>query len=116
MKAPKSRSYNIRKYGLKLSIAEIQAAMADGLGINQQDMDGCTLLHYAAEDARNQYNRLPVVAFLLGAGADPALRSNSIHGKNKGPSALELAIRNGRGDLADLMANHLKDRKETRES
>jgi hypothetical protein len=104
MKSSKSRTYNIRKYGLKLSIAEIEAAMKDGLGINQQDMDGCTLLHYAVEDARNQYNRLPVVIYLLSKGADPLLRSNSIHGKGKGPTPIELAVQHGRNDLADVMA------------
>jgi hypothetical protein len=102
------RSYNIRKYGLKLSIEEISAAMADGLGIQQQDMDGCTLLHYAVEDAKNRYDRLPVVAFLMRQGADPTLRSNSIHGKGKGPTPIELAIQNGRQDLADCMRAHLE--------
>ena len=96
------RSYNIRKYGLKLSIAEIAAAMRDGLGINQQDMDGCTLLHYACEDARDKYHRAPIVAFLLEQGADPNLPSHSILGKNKGPTALQLTSRNKREDLAAL--------------
>ncbi len=103
MKPLKSRSYNIRKYGLKLSIAEIQAAMNDGLGVNQQDMDGCTLLHYACEDRQNRYNRMPVITFLLEKGADPHLRSNSIHGKGKGPAPIELAENSGRMDLVALM-------------
>jgi ankyrin repeat protein len=98
-----SRSYNIRKYGLKLSISEIAAAIADGLGINQQDMDGCTLLHYAAEDALDKYDRLPVVAFLIAQGADPHLASHSIHGKGKGPTPLQLAQKSGRQDLVHCM-------------
>ncbi len=97
------RSYNIRKYGLKLSVAEITAALANGLGINQQDMNGCTLLHYAAEDAKDKYDRLAIVTYLLANGADPDLHSHSIHGKGNGPSPIQLALQNGRSDLADLM-------------
>lgn len=107
MPAP-HRSYNVRKYGLKLSIPEIEAALSHGLGINQQDLDGCTLLHYAAEDGRNRYDRLPVVEFLLSRGADPHLPSHSIHGKGKGPTPMELALRNGRQDLVAMMRGHGK--------
>jgi hypothetical protein len=108
MKPLKSRSYNIRKYGLKLSIAEIQAAINDGLGIHQQDMDGCTLLHYAAEDARDQYDRLPVIVFLLSLGANPHLPSNSIHGKGMGPTPIMLAEQAGRMDLVALMRDGIQ--------
>lgn len=95
--------YNIRKYGLKLSVPEIAAAIENGLGVNHQDMNGCTLLHYACEDAANKYDRLPVVEYLVSMGADPALHSHSVMGKGKGPTPLEIAERCGRLDLVAAM-------------
>ena len=79
----------------------IQLLVSSGIGINSQDNDGNTALHYLFNKVLANKLYIPmckeIAKPLLEAGADPRIRNNA------GKSPMDLARESGEDELVDLM-------------
>ena len=87
-------SVDIHKAAYFGNIETVKQAIADGADVNAKDDEGLTPLHHAAFNGPKE-----IVELLITEGAD-------LNAKSYGETPLDLAIRLGQPEIADLLRKH----------